>query len=296
MVETVSNGVIVLQNWYDANSRRIAKQELVNGQSVKTLYLYDGWDIVAVMNGQGQLLESYTRGVGLAGDIGTIVAMTHHSTASSGVLGTFYVHHNHRGDVIVTRSVGGGTVGTYGYSAFGALTYRPGSYDVCRFKFSSKERDLSSGLYYYGYRFYAPQWQRWIKQDQLGELGGINLYGFVHNNPTGRFDELGLMGCAPNPCQSGSGRGDEIPEALRDWLADKIGGKATKEAKEDCCFISSRDPEQTQGWEIRCQMCAAYLCAIKSSTVLQADLCLKKYFLLCASHIVPPGADKVKID
>jgi len=230
LVKVTSNGVVVLQNWYDANSRRIAKQELVNGQLVKTLYLYDGWDIVAVMNGQGQLLESYTRGVGLAGDIGTIVAVTHHA-GSSGPPGTYYVHHNHRGDVIVTRSTGGATVGTYDYSAFGALKSWPASYDVCRFKFSSKERDPSTGFYYYGYRFYAPQWQRWPNRDPLGDEGGavkitltiddnwgrggyarmvrvldtpedtvetlkrihINLYQYVANAPNRYIDPVGLI-------------------------------------------------------------------------------------------------------
>jgi len=30
LVKVTRNGAVVLQNWYDANSRRIAKQELVN--------------------------------------------------------------------------------------------------------------------------------------------------------------------------------------------------------------------------------------------------------------------------
>jgi YD repeat-containing protein len=31
LVRVSTNGVVLLQNWYDANSRRIAKAELVNG-------------------------------------------------------------------------------------------------------------------------------------------------------------------------------------------------------------------------------------------------------------------------
>jgi len=147
-----------------------------------------------VMNAQGQLLESYTRGVGLAGDIGTIVAVTHH--AGSGVTPrTYYVRHNHRGDVIITRS-GTTTVGSYDYSAFGNLKSSIGN-DICRFKFSSKERDLSSGLYYYGYRFYSPQWQRWISRDPIGEAGGVNLYSFTLNSPTASFDIDGRFFLSP---------------------------------------------------------------------------------------------------
>jgi hypothetical protein len=133
------------------------------------LFLYDGWDIIAVMQQAGQLLESYTRGragAGLAGDIGTIAAVTHH--AGSGVTpGTYYVRHNHRGDIVVTRT-GTTTVGTYDYSAFGNLKSQIGS-DVCRFKFSSKELDRATGFYYYGYRFYAPQWSR--------PMGGMDYQG-----------------------------------------------------------------------------------------------------------------------
>jgi len=45
------------------------------------------------------------------------------------------------------------------YSAFGQLVETTGA-NYCRFKFSSKELNASWGFYYYGYRFYAPQWQR----------------------------------------------------------------------------------------------------------------------------------------
>jgi len=187
LVKASSNGVVVLENWFDAQSRKIAKAEVVNGQMVKTLYLYDGWDIVGVMNETGQMRETFTRGVGLAGDIGTLVAVTHHP--ASWTNGTFYAHHNHRGDVILTRS-GATTAGRYDYAAFGSLKSQTGP-DVCRFKFSSKERDVSTGFSYYGYRFYAPQWQRWASRDPIMEEGGINLYAFTANNPGSYADSDG---------------------------------------------------------------------------------------------------------
>jgi RHS repeat-associated protein len=195
LTKVTSNGVVVLENWFDAQSRRIAKAEVVNGQMVKTLYLYDGWDIVGVMNGAGQMGETFTRGVGLAGDIGTLVAVTHH--AGSWTNGTFYAHHNHRGDVILTRS-GTTTVGRYDYTAFGALKSQIGIH-VSRFTFSSKERDASTGFSYYGYRFYSPQWQRWANRDPIEEEGGLNLYAYVGNDPVNEFDPLGLLAGAPLP-------------------------------------------------------------------------------------------------
>ena len=124
------------------------------------------------------------------GNIATLVAVTHHA-GSSVTPGTYYTHHNHRGDVIITRS-GTTTVGTYEYAAFGNLKSSIGN-DVCRFKFSSKELDRATGFYYYGYRFYAPQWQRWVSRDPIGENGGFNLYGFVKNSPMCYYDLLGLI-------------------------------------------------------------------------------------------------------
>jgi len=140
------------------------------------------------MNENGQMRETFTRGVGLAGDIGTLVAVTHHAGSSTN--GTFYAHHNHRGDVVLARC-GTTSVSTYEYSAFGNLKLAVGN-DVCRFKSASKERDISTGFSYYGFRFYAPQWQRWVRRDPVREEGGLNLYGFVNNNPIAYFDALGL--------------------------------------------------------------------------------------------------------
>lgn len=40
-------------------------------------------------------------------------------------------------------------------------------------------------------RFRHPITQRWPNRDPLGETGGINLYGFVGNHPTGRLDPEG---------------------------------------------------------------------------------------------------------
>ena len=198
LTQVTSNGVVVHENWYDAQSRRIAKAEVVNGQIVKTLYLHDGWDIVGVMNEAGQMRETFARGVGLAGDIGTLVAVTHHP--ASWTNGTFYAHHNHRGDVILTRS-GATTVGRYDYTAFGALKSQIGIH-VSRFTFSSKERDASTGFSYYGYRFYAPQWQRWANVDPRAKSehgvyslltlrGHLASYNFCGNNPVSNIDDKG---------------------------------------------------------------------------------------------------------
>lgn len=59
-------------------------------------------------------------------------------------------------------------------------------------RYSGKERD-ATGLYYYGYRYYAPWLQRWVNPDPSLASDGLNLYCMVANSPIVFVDGLGLM-------------------------------------------------------------------------------------------------------
>ncbi|WP_054086856.1 MULTISPECIES: RHS repeat domain-containing protein [Pseudomonas syringae group] len=60
-------------------------------------------------------------------------------------------------------------------------------------RYSGKERD-ASGLYYYGFRYYAPWLQRWINPDPAGDVDGLNVYRYVRNSPITYDDRHGNMG------------------------------------------------------------------------------------------------------
>ena len=55
---------------------------------------------------------------------------------------------------------------------------------------SSSDRDW--GVSDFGFRYYHPQWGRFINRDPIEEAGGENLYRFVSNDPVNRWDLLGL--------------------------------------------------------------------------------------------------------
>ncbi|WP_217699037.1 RHS repeat-associated core domain-containing protein [Prosthecobacter debontii] len=93
------------------------------------------------------------------------------------------------------------------------------------FAFSTKYEDAESGLLYYGYRYYAPEMQRWLSRDPIGEEGGINLYGMVGNDMVNQWDYLGLSNFRPGQLNPFS---DAIVVALAAKFAesgDDLGAK-----------------------------------------------------------------------
>lgn len=63
--------------------------------------------------------------------------------------------------------------------------------DYKTIRYSGKERD-GTGLYYYGYRYYAPWLCRWTAADPGHEIDGLNLFRMVRNNPVSFIDNAGL--------------------------------------------------------------------------------------------------------
>ncbi|VVP79308.1 hypothetical protein PS934_00551 [Pseudomonas fluorescens] len=76
-----------------------------------------------------------------------------------------------------------------GTACFAARSATEAKYKTVRY--SGKERD-ATGLYYYGFRYYAPWLQRWINPDPAGHVDGMNLYQFVSSDPVNNVDSVGL--------------------------------------------------------------------------------------------------------
>ena len=191
LVSVSSNGVPLVTNFYDAQSRRVRK---VTPEATTTCF-YDGWNLVeeriAHTNGTTSTIHYYW-GKDLsgsfqdAGGIGGLIYLT--------VDGVPYVpFYDSNGNVTHYCNANGAVVAAYTYGAFGKTVAQSGPLsDIFRHRFSTKYFDGETGLYYYGYRFYVPSLMRWLNRDPIGEDGGANLYSLINNNPISGSDYLGL--------------------------------------------------------------------------------------------------------
>ncbi|MEO6907681.1 MAG: RHS repeat-associated core domain-containing protein, partial [Abditibacteriaceae bacterium] len=151
-------------------------------QSDETKYIYDGMNLVQEQAANGTVKASYVRD----GNIGGVLSMTNAD-------GTFDYHYDGNGNVVALTDSNQNIVAQYSYDAYGNLLSSSGSEaDKNPFRFSSKYYDSDTGLYDYGFRHYDSSLGRWINRDPSGVNGGLNLYGFVSDNPVSGIDPNGL--------------------------------------------------------------------------------------------------------
>ncbi len=61
-----------------------------------------------------------------------------------------------------------------------------------RYRYTAREWDEETGLYYYRARYYDPTPGRFISEDPIGFGGGINFYPYAQNNSVLYNDPIGL--------------------------------------------------------------------------------------------------------
>jgi len=190
----------------------------------------DGNNVPAVTYTRGRDLSGGLQG---AGGIGGLLALTLHSSLPTP---HFFYHADGNGNITCLLNEKQAVVARYVYEPFGNVLSLSGPLaEVNLYRFSSKEAHPITGLVYYGFRFYDPNLQRWMTRDPLGEMGGLNLYGFAQNTPVCLVDRLGLQPDLPPPFKyysPGAGEyGDWIPgDDLTDCLIRAKERKALRDS------------------------------------------------------------------
>jgi RHS repeat-associated protein len=162
---------------YDPFGRRVEKIS----SSATSIYVYDGNNLVEETNSAGTAVARYTQGL----NIDEPLAMLRGSTTS-------YYSADGLGSITSLTNSSGANAATYTYDSFGNLTASTGSL-TNSFRYTAREFDTETSLYYYRARYYDTASGRFLSEDPIGFLGsGTNFYAYVRNNPIDLTDPFGL--------------------------------------------------------------------------------------------------------
>jgi RHS repeat-associated protein len=189
------------------------------------------------------------------------------------------------------------SVASYKYDPYGNTITSSGTLATANpFRFSSKLFDSDSALYYYGYRWYAPNLQRWLNQDPIHELGHRAvrrkrltpvlspwsrpdaLYPFVQNNPVNSYDPVGLHAIE-----------GVDPEAYKDCIDE-----AANDFKSCMCFVRDAGRKGYEGALLFEEKCSLMCLGLKHVFKIACTMGCKSLFLtqmsLVSSFVVGGAA------
>lgn len=167
--QTVSYG-------YDALGRRANR----TAGGVTMDFLYDRADVVLDRGSNGSQTD-YLNGLGIDQKLRQANAIT----------GSLYFLPDHLGSTMALTEAVGNVVEQMSYEAFGENS---GSM-LTRYGYTGRERDSMTGSHYYRARWYDPWQGRFISEDPIDYVGGMNLYRYVSDDPINFTDPEGLFEC-----------------------------------------------------------------------------------------------------
>jgi RHS repeat-associated protein len=134
-------------------------------EEIETLHLFDGQQRLLMVD---QILETDRPALG---------KRNLYRYALSNHLGSSTVEVDENADIISYEE----------YHPYGTTAFQSGrnaaEVKLKRYRYTGKERDEESGLYYHGARYYAPWIGRWSSCDPAGIVDSLNLYVYARNDP-----------------------------------------------------------------------------------------------------------------
>ncbi|WP_263417852.1 RHS repeat-associated core domain-containing protein [Terriglobus albidus] len=164
----------------------------------------DGSVLPIYQSGQGQpgwqIWQGVQSGNAITNNFWNIRNLQGFNTATYPSVSTTHYLADHLGSTSMALTVEGWPTQTSEFQPYGQEINPVASAN--HYKFTGKERDVESGLDYFGARYYSPTMGRWMSPDwsewqdaipfsKLDNPQSLNLYGYVWNNPLSRVDEDG---------------------------------------------------------------------------------------------------------
>jgi RHS repeat-associated protein len=105
----------------------------------------------------------------------------------------YYYTRDHEASVREMCNSSGTIVARYSYDPYGVPTLVSGT-NLATFQYAGDYYHATSGFNLTWARAYDPYTGRWLSRDPILENGGINLYGYVTDDPDNLIDPWGLQG------------------------------------------------------------------------------------------------------
>jgi RHS repeat-associated protein len=137
--------------------------------------------LVETVDSSGGVVVRYTQGL----SIDDPLAMQRSNT-------TDYYEADGLGSITSLTTTNGSVAQTYTYDCFGNITNSSGSLTNF-FRYTAREFDTETSLYYYRARYYDPNPGRFIGEDPSEFATGINFYVYVENHSTDLIDPTGPL-------------------------------------------------------------------------------------------------------
>jgi RHS repeat-associated protein len=206
---------------YDPFGRRIYK----SSSSGTSIYAYDGDNLVEETNAAGGVVARYSQGL----NIDEPLAMLRSAATS-------YYQADGLGSTTSLTDTTGAVANSYTYDSFGNLLASSGSL-VNSFRYTGREFDPETSLYYYRARYYDQGSGRFLSEDPIRFKGGLDFYSYASNNPVRSKDPYGLwtinlggtgsFGWGPIHFQGGGGIVIGSDGSLGTYIIKGVGGAAS---------------------------------------------------------------------
>ncbi len=179
---------------YDGAGQRVRKVIEENGTTLEERIYIGGFEVYHKYSGD-DILERET--LHIMDDKHRIALIETRTQGNDGSprQAVRYQFGNHLGSASLELDEEAQIISYEEYYSYGSTSYQAGP-NVAevkrkRYRYTGKERDDETGLYYHGARYYAPWLGRWVSCDPAGPIDGSNLYIYVLNNPVNLSDRTG---------------------------------------------------------------------------------------------------------